>query len=227
MRILLLLALVASLGGEHRAYAQTANPYEMVTCSLETRGTNTQGQPIVFRLILDNRSLQPVTVNLGYDREGAFRFKIKRPDGSLIAPPQKQVREGISRVGEFRIPAGERYSQQIIVDEWYKFIAPGSYVVSLTMPESICSEMALPVDITPPDAEELSKFSLELANAVRENKKNYEKASEAATVLARIENPLVVPFLMKAVEANTMVDSILIPALERIGDNAAIRSLIT
>ena len=226
--LLLLSAIVASLGAEGRVYAQNESANGTMNCGFETRGYKTQGQPIVFRFTLQNLSSHPVDPDLGYDREGALNFKLERPDGSFVALPQKQVREGISLAPKITIPERETYSQQIILDDWYKFAELGSYVVTLTMPASICSgPMDVRFEILPADAERLNKFSLELANSIRENKNNYEKASEAAKVLARVDNSLVVPHLINALDGNPMVHSILIPALERIGDKNAIRSLIS
>lgn len=202
-------------------------PPSRFACSLSFKGYYTQGQPIVVRLTLENRSFEPMIIDLGYDREGAFLFKLKRPDGTLVDLPQKKVREGISRVGKFTIPSHESYSQQIILDEWYKFTEPGKYSVFLTMPKSLCVEQDFEFELVPADAEWLSNACSELVDAIRQNKNDYAKAADAAKVLARIDNPLAVPFLVKALEANRMVDSIIIPAIERIGDKHAVRWLIS
>lgn len=90
-----------------------------------------------------------------------------------------------------------------------------------------CPALDLDFEITPADAERLSEVCGELVDEVRKNKDSYEKSSDAAKVLARVENPVAVPFLMKALEANPMVDSIVIPAIERIGDKDAVRFLIS
>jgi HEAT repeat protein len=77
------------------------------------------------------------------------------------------------------------------------------------------------------DAEWLSDVAAKLLETIKENKNDYAKAADAANVLARIDNRLAVPFLMKALEANPMMDSIVIPAIERIGDKEAVRFLIS
>jgi len=67
----------------------------------------------------------------------------------------------------------------------------------------------------------------ELVDGIRKNKDNYEKAADAAKVLAKVDSPVAVPFLNKALEVNPMVGWIVIPGLDRIGDKEAIRSLIS
>jgi hypothetical protein len=228
IRILLLgLAFAALLGAEKRIYAQAEMRPGTNACSLGAKGYFTQGQPIVMRLRVENNSFESKVVDLGYDREGALQFKLKRGEGAWMDLPQTKVREGISLVGKVTIPPGETYSQQIILDDWYKFGEPGTYVVSLMIPKSICFGLELQFEITPANAESLSNMCSELVDAIRDSKKNYEKSADAAKVLAKIDDRLVVPFLAKALEANRMLDSILIPALERIGDKEAIRYLIS
>ena len=218
MMLLVMLALGVSL-----THAQ-----EKTTCGLEAKGYYTQGQPIVMRITLQNHSYEPSVVDLGYDREGALDLKLKRAEGEWMALPHKKVREGISRIGKFPIPSQEAYSQQIILDDWYKFSEPGKYVVSFALAKSPrCIPLELPFEILPLNTEWLSDASGELLDKIRQNKDDYAKAADAANVLARIDNPLVVPFLIKALEANPRVDSIVIPAIERVGDRQAIHFLIS
>ena len=75
--------------------------------------------------------------------------------------------------------------------------------------------------------ESLTNVCRELVETIRQNRNDYAKSADAANVLARVDNPLVTPFLMKSLEANPAVDWIVIPAIERIGDKQAVHSLIS
>ena len=187
----------------------------MGSCSLETKQSFTQGEPVVLRLTLDNNTFEPAVFELGYDREGAFLFRLNLPDGSSIELPQKQVRDGISRVGKLSLAAEEKYSQQIILDDWYRFKDAGTYRVSLTI-RNTCGPMELPIEITPFDADALSSVCRQLLETIRQNKNDYAKAADAANALARVNDPLAIPFLKKALQANPMVDWIVNPAIERL-----------
>jgi hypothetical protein len=204
---LVILLLIAAIGVAPRT--------AMGSCSLETKRSFTQGEPVVLKLVLDNNTFEPAVFDLGYDREGALLFRLNLPDGSSIDLPQKQVREGISRVGKLSLAAQEKYSQQLVLDDWYKFKDAGTYRVSLTI-QNTCGPMQLPIEITPFDADVLSSVCRQLLDTIRQNKNDYAKAADAANVLARVNNPLAVPFLKKALQANPMVDWIVNPAIERL-----------
>ena len=227
MLLLVLLALGVSLAAGNPSIPIN-RAQDRPSCATEMRGYYTQGQPIVVRFTLGNDSTEPEIVDLGYDREGALELKLKRDEGEWIALPQKKVREGISRVGKVTIPPQESYSQQLILDDWYKFSEPGWYVVSLAIGKSRrCLGLNFEFKVIPMDAEWLRDVSSKLLETIKENKNDYAKAADAANVLARIDNRLAVPFLIKALEANPMIDSIVIPAIERIGDKEAVRFLIS
>ena len=206
---------------------QQNNAARPSACSVAMNNYLTQGQPVVLTLTLENRSFEDVVFDLGYAREGAFQFKLKQDQGEWIDLPQKKVREGISLVPKVPIPPQGSYSQQLILDEWYKFNQLGKYSISVTLPNSLCQKSELDFEILPFDAELLSEFCDRQVNEIRKNTLHYGKAADAAKVLATIDYSLAVPFLVKALEANPMVDSILIPAIERIGDKEAVAFLIS
>src|SRR5918996_1600435 len=126
-----------------------------VRCTLTATSSFTQGEPILLRLKLENSSYEPRVVNLGYNRESAFLFRLVRPDGDPIDLPQTKIREGLSLPGEVVIPAQESYSQQIILDNWYKFTEPGPYRLALKILNSPCAREELRFEITPEDLDSL------------------------------------------------------------------------
>ena len=188
-----------------------------IRCTLTSKSSFTQGEPILLRLKLENSSSEPRAVNLGYDREGAFLFRLVGPDGLSIDLPQTQVREGISLLGEVAIPAQEKHSQQIILDNWYKFTEPGHYRLALEILYSPCPRQELRFEITPEDLDRLKSVCNELLDAIEKNKHHYANAADAAKALVQVQNPIVVPYLTKALESNPMVSSIVNPTLERFG----------
>ena len=223
-----ILVLVVLAPGASAASGSPTETLGHASCNLEMQGHFTQGQPVVMRLMLQNDSQEEEVFDLGYNREGAFQFKLRRDEGDWIDLPQKQAREGLSLPSRVTIPLQDRYTQQIILDDWYKFSEPGKYVVVLTIPKSPgCAALELQFEITPLDVESLTKVCRELVDTIRQNRNDYAKSADAANVLARVDNPLVTPFLMKSLEANPAVDWIVIPAIERIGDKQAVHSLIS
>ena len=187
-------------------------------CTLTAKSSFTQGEPILLRLKLENSSNKLRGVDLGYDREGALLFRLIRPDGFSIDLPQTEIRGGIALRGEVTIPAQENHSQQIILDNWYKFTEPGPYRVALEILFSPCARQELRFEITPEDLDRLKSVCNELLDAIEKNRYHYAKAADAAKALAQVHNPIAVPYLTKALESNPMVSSIVTPALKRFDD---------
>jgi HEAT repeat protein len=55
---------------------------------------------------------------------------------------------------------------------------------------------------------------------------NYEEAQEFAQALSYVNDPIAVPYLVKSLTSNKMVEPILIKGLERIGNKEAVQVLI-
>lgn len=212
---LFMVGLLALVTSETVITSNAQSPRSEIGCTITAKTSFTQGEPILLRLTLENNSSEPGVVDLGYDREGAFHFRLIRPDGVLIDLPQTKIREGIALLDKVVIPARESHSQQIILDNWYNFTEPGLYRVTLKIPASPCAPQKLRFEITPEDLERLKSVCNELMDAIEKNKTDYAKAAEAAKALAQVRNPIAVPFLTKALELNPMVSSIITPALAR------------
>lgn len=187
-------------------------------CTLTAKSSFTQGEPILLRLKLENSSNRPRGIDLGYDCEGALLFRLVRPDGFSIDLPQTEIRQGIALIGEITIPTRENHSQQIILDNWFKFTEPGTYRVALEILFSPCARQELRFEITPVDLDRLKIVCNELLDAIVKNKLHYGNAADAAKALAQVHNPIAVPYLIKALELNPMVSSIVTPALKRFDD---------
>ncbi len=186
-------------------------------CTLTAKSSFTQGEPIVLRLKLENSSSEPRVVDLGYDQEGAFLFRLTPPDGFSIDLPQTELRQGIALNGDVAIPAKESREQQIILDNWHQFTQPGSYRLALEILHSNCERQELRFETTPQDLDRLKTVCNEFLDAIEKNKYHYGRAADAAKALARVRHPIAVPYLTKALESNPMVSSIVNPALERLG----------
>jgi hypothetical protein len=195
------------------------------------KSTFSRQEPILWQLVIRNSSDDPLPVSLGYDREGAFIFNLKRPDGSLVELPRKPIREGLSRIGTFTVKPHTSYTQQLILNQWYDFSDPGIYEISATLKEGrqskgVCLNAIFASEILPLDTAQLQKPCSELVEVVRSNSNDFEKASDAAKAMLVIKHPVVVPCLEGALKANHAVSSFVIRGLEEIGNNQAVEVLI-
>jgi hypothetical protein len=192
----------------------------------------TRHEPILLKLAITNSSTEPLPVWLGYDREGGFVFTVKRPDGSVIELPRKQLRQGISRVEKFPVEAQQTYTQQLILNEWYDFADPGVYEVAASLAtedagaEKVCFDKRFTLEITPLDTVQFQQACSELVETITGSRNNAGNAMDAARALLAVKNPLVVPFLEAALKGNDMVDWIIINGLEQVGNEQAINILI-
>lgn len=191
----------------------------------------TRHEPILLKLAIENSADEPLPVSLGYDREGAFIFTVKRPNGSVIELPRKQVREGISRVGEFTVGGRDSYIQQLILNEWYDFADAGVYEIafrisSRTETEKVCLDKRFSIEITPLDRSQLQQACSELVETVKRNSNNAGNILDAAKALLAVKHPLAVPFLEEALKANRAVYWLVISGLEQIGNEEAVKILI-
>ena len=190
-------------------------------------------EPVILNLAVKNGSQQPVTLDLGQDRKEAFSITVTRPDGQRVQLPPLQ-REGISLIGTISLAAQQTYTQHLLLDEWYKFDAPGTYEVGVRLANPVRSqsgamvqepsEFSVKLEIGARDVERLKQRAESLA-ARASNKASYEEAAEAALTLGHITDPVAVPYLEQVLTANTMVRPIVIKGLERNASSEAVRVL--
>lgn len=200
--------------------------------SLTAAKTNfSRHEPILLTLAIANYSYEPMPVSLGYDREGAFLFTLKRANGSVIELPRKRMREGLSRLGNFSVEPRQTYTQQLILNEWYDFRDPGVYEITASLvkgrhqEEKVCLTSRFKIEIVPFDTAQVQQTCSELVETIRKNTHNFGNASDAVKALQAVKHPVVVPFLEEALKANHGVSGYVISGLEEIGNEEAVKVL--
>ena len=190
-------------------------------------------EPVLLELTMKNGLPEPVEVDLGTDRKQGLQFTVRQPDGKTVQPPQWR-REGISRIGRLMLESGQIYRQEILLDEWYEFPAPGKYELSVRMTAPIKTlqgesagepaEFRATVEIRSRDTDHLKQVAAKIVEQIN-GAASYEEAAQAAEVLSHINDPVAVPYMEKALASDHMVESILIGGLEKIGNEEAVRVL--
>jgi hypothetical protein len=192
-------------------------------------------EPVTLKFSVANYLTEPIHLELGADRRQAFLFTIVRPDGITIHPPQHQP-YGAYALGSIIVQPGQTYSQELILDMWYEFNAPGNYRIEGRLVNPILTEsnnrveadlqFQATLNIGPRDTSRLNQLCAELARRIGEGK-GYEEAAEPALDLSYVRDPIAVPYLSEAIRGGNLVESILIPGLERIGNDDAVEALIS
>ena len=190
--------------------------------------------PILINCILDNKSSETMSVDLGANFEEAYKLAMTLPNNKIISLPQLTA-EGTAALGKFSLPPGSTYQQELLLNKWFDFTEPGHYSLFLELPSSIYAERndavgtslgsTVDFDILAENRNELNALSGKLYDEIVAHNTSFEKVEKAAYRLSYVKSPVAVPFIEKAVSQNTMVVSILVPGLERIGERSAMDAL--
>ena len=177
-----------------------------VTISFALQNSSvTLHEPVVVDVSIHNDLADEVSVDLGYDREGNFKFSILQSDGSMTRPQDLPWRNGISRPGQLQLPPGQTHWQRLLVDKWYAFSKPGSYGIALTLVTTIRKNSGPPAK---------AEFSEQLTLKVKERDEkrleqvcehlstaamlmNAETALDAAHALSYVQDVVAVPYLAR------------------------------
>ncbi len=194
-------------------------------------------EPVVLVLSVSNGLPELVTLNLGSGKTQFFQFSLRDPNGRTshnIRNPGENVSIVTFGSEKATIAPGADYKQRILMNQWFKFGAVGTYIVTsrLTTPaETHEAGAALPegtarLEVKPRDAVQLEKTCAAIATEVVDTL-SVEEWQFPARMLASIDDPVAVPYLGQVLATNKGTESIIIPALERIGNDDAVEVLLT
>ena len=215
--------------------AQSPAPSEGVgvSYSLES-STATMHEPVIVRVDIFNGSKQSITLRLGRDRKESFSLAIKWPDGSAHTRPAAPLREGAFDPGNVSLAAGESLHHRLLLNEWASLPAPGQYELEarLLTPIEMSSGAKIAskpyhtsFKVLPRDESQLRAACERLVQQI-EATEAVRAANDAASALAHIDDPLVVPYLERALRSGRYVEHPVIDGLTRIGNEDAARILI-
>jgi hypothetical protein len=185
--------------GERQGQGEMAVSFDLRSPSV------TLHEPVLGNLSVHNGMTDDVSVDLGYDREGALEFSIVQPDGSTVTLPRVPRRNGASRVPELSLQQGETYVQELVLNKWYPFNKPGSYTIRVRLVTTIRSGSDAPVkaefsqemslQVGERDEQRLENVCKDLAAAAMQT--NAETALGAAHSLSYVEDVVAVPYLVR------------------------------
>lgn len=194
----------------------------------------TMHEPVIVRFDVFNDSMQSITLRLGVDRKENFSLAIQWPDGSEHKRPPLPRREGAFRLGNVDLGPGERLRHQLLLNEWADFPGAGEYQldVRLLTPIEMSSGakvLAEPyhtsLKVLPRDESQLQAACERLVRQI-ESTYNVGGLHDAASALAHVDDPIVVPYLERALRSGKYVEEQIIGGLTRVGNEAAAQILI-
>ena len=195
-------------------------------------------EPVAIEFSLRNQSAEVVTIDLGYGREGNFQFEIIQPDGSTFSPPPLPRHEGITRLPELSIPAGETYRQKLILNKWCPFSKPGDYRIGVTLRSvirrgpgahsEIVFSQELALRIGERDPKHLNEVCANLAKDGMSS--NAQTALDAVGLLSYVQDVIAVPYLARLCREGPLVaitKSIALDGLMRIAKAEGPKNVIS
>jgi hypothetical protein len=228
----LLALLLAACSGFRAGGLSAKSEGVNVSYSLES-SVVTMHEPVIVSVAVFNESRQPVTVRLGRDRKESFSLAIEWPDGSMHKRPETPIREGAFDPGNVSVAPGQRLLHRLLLNEWASFPAPGEYKleVRLLTPIELSSGAKTPsapyrtsFNVLPRDESKLKAACERLVEQI-ESTDRVREANDAAAALAYIDDPIVVPYLERALRSGRYVEHPVIDGLARVGNEEAVQIL--
>jgi hypothetical protein len=173
-------------------------------------------EPVLLRLTVQNTADTEAEFDFGHSFTKGLAIRITdtagRPAGVPVPEPS-----GLGESGVVRIEPRATYVRDFVVNNWYSFGHPGTYLIGVTLRNSILlGEQAI---APPPEAfdtlvvEELdearlrrtcealfSRISLPLTNAA-----NVDDAWQAMGALVQIHHPIAIEFLVRSLDVPIVV----------------------
>jgi len=199
---------------------QTAQPGIVVTYTLPP--SVSLHEPIVATLTIQNLLPETVSVDLGWDRRERFLLVARRPDGTIQRP--KILPDGVGRRGRISIASNDRYSQQLVLDDWVSFDQTGEYQVTIQLTGAVT---AASTSVMRPPQETLSirvgaynegvirAKCDQLAPSVIEGRA--EDHYYALQVLRHFNDSAAIPCLRSILDRTDLADMVVFEALKSIG----------
>jgi hypothetical protein len=207
----------------------SAPTVDAVTASIARAPRATLHEPVIITVTIENRLQESVTIDLGADRKANYRFVLTGSTGTQTAgrPFFKGV-DAVSASGRVTIHGGQRYVQDLLLNEWFDFEAPGLYTLQMRVNAPLRTESGVtlepfavttPVEILSRDEPALRATLDRLVNAAS-SPGPHTDWMEAASALMSVSDPIAIPYIREVLKSTTMADAIIIPKLAYVPGDA-------
>jgi hypothetical protein len=208
-----------------------------LTYSLDRTGL-TVNEPVLLKVVAENGTAEGVTIDLGTDFYGNFHAKLARPDGRMeIVPKPHEVLWQVGFPGAIALAAHGKVEKVLLLNRWFRFDMAGRYFLELELPEApdslagsapqVASRGEIVIDVGVRDPERLMDVCAKLEKEVMTSAPSPPGEVSPAEILAYIEDPITVPYLVELLGKKPHLDPLLAEGLGRIGDGPAVEALIS
>ena len=186
--------------------APAASPRQTIALSFSLeKQTITLHEPVVVRLRAENKSGQPVSIDLGFDRIGNLQFLINLA-GEKPVRVVAHLHGGLARYGIVKIAPGGTYTQNVLLSALYAFRSEGLYLIRVNFVSRgpttgvgevpVCKSKEMRLQILPRNPSQLKKVCENLVEKIMS--RNAESAMESARALSYVNDLVAVPYLEQA-----------------------------
>jgi len=201
-----------------------------------TSATFSLHEPVVVRFEVTNHLAEPVTIDLGHNGLGAFKFTVIQPDKTVVSNPTNPTEEGLAWSGKNRLEAEQTYTRSLVLNQWFEFSKPGLYQVEVRLDAPVrMTTGAVDVPhgasrftfyIEPRNETRLRQVCASLLEKIGQRGNDYNATLEAAIPLSYVNDPVAVEYLDQAVDVNPLSYYVVVQGLGRIRTEAAVHVLI-
>jgi hypothetical protein len=183
--------------------------------------------PVYFDLEIASNSNEGIALDLGHNYKTALSFTVETPAGDVVEVPPLSS-SGLGTIGGIEVEAGGSYKRRYVLNEWYRFAAPGKCSIQahlspdiLAASGAVVQHSTMELTVTPRDPQALEKICEELLNQLS-NTTNAEQIANAALALSYVTDPVAVSYISEALKRRRYSWQHLIPGLAEIGTQEAI-----
>lgn len=195
----------------------------------------TIGEPVVLSFSVRNESNEPLTIVMGAQGRQYFEFNLTLPDGRRISNSSFTATDVVTfGTGTITVaPAGD-YTKELVMNQWFSFGAIGTYFISSKLTTTVNQSPytsafgpeTLRLIVTPRDPLRLERVCQKLTQEISAAT-NAEEAQQPALKLSYVQDPIAVPYLARALQEPKLIAHLIVPGLQRIGNDAAVGVLLS
>jgi hypothetical protein len=194
----------------------------------------TVGEPIILILEVTNNSDEPISVHLGVNRRTGFALEIRKSDSTILKgkhPPEPDF----GSTGVIRVDPLRTFNYTVLVSEWFPPLSPGEYTLLVGLKHPVVTQgskktsntgiSALQLSIGGKDTGRLASMAEQLLGTILTNDRLDDRWF-AARSLTYVQDPLVIPFIERALLSNRSVEQVLVDTLVEQASEDAVNILI-
>ncbi|NJL26813.1 MAG: hypothetical protein HC897_02500 [Thermoanaerobaculia bacterium] len=196
-------------------------------------GEQPLGGPVFVDFCVTNHLPRAIEFDLGPGSKMAFELEISTPAG-VRHKRKLEIKEGIYMPGLVVVQPGDRYQQQLVINDWFELVEAGTYSARLRLTAPIRDDNGLALEVKKREAlivftlvEDPERLRNICERLVRQATRLEARiALEAAHALGYVQHPICTPLLKECLLTTFHGRDSIARSLANIGTAEAVDALI-